>query len=273
MSLPPALKSASHPLARQAALLARTPRNRREAGLFLIEGLRGLEEALAGNARIVWSLVSAPRAERAPFAALIDTLLRSAIPVQPVQDKLLKRLTPSESGAGILAACRLPPQRDDPEPLIAEQGKGLLVVTWGVQDPGNLGTLMRSALAFGARGLIAQEGADPWNPKAVRASAGAIHRLPVTRSRDEALPHRLHRAGHRLLAAQARGGRDPRALDWPERGALLLGAEVLGLPESLGEDTLAVTIPIDPRVESLSVATAGTLLLALAAHQAPADSG
>jgi TrmH family RNA methyltransferase len=103
----------------------------------------------------------------------------------------------------------------------------------------------------------------------VRASAGAIHRLPVARAEgaesDPALVDGLRRGGWRLVAAVPRGGLDPAEVDWSGRVALLLGAEVAGLPPELVERADAVTIPMAPGVESLSVPVAGSILLALAA--------
>lgn len=111
MQLPPPLKSASHPLARQARSLARGVRERREEGLFLIEGPRGIEEALAAKTRLVWVLVAASKTGRPPFDALLERCSRAGIPIQPVQDQLLERISPSEQGPGLVAACPLPPTR------------------------------------------------------------------------------------------------------------------------------------------------------------------
>ncbi|RMF73684.1 MAG: RNA methyltransferase, partial [Acidobacteria bacterium] len=246
---------------------ARGARQRREEGLFLVEGPRGLAEALDRAGEVVWVLVAASRAGRPEFAGFVATCHERAIPVQPVRDALLARLAPTEHGPGLLAACRLPESADAPQAAIEAAGAGLLVVTSEIQDPGSLGALVRSAAAFGADALLAAGGADPWNPKAVRASAGAIHDLPVARHADAgaACDPVLARDARRV-AAVARGGRDPRAIDWTGPLTLLLGSEVRGLPDALRDGAEPVTIPTTGRVESLSVPIAGSILLAESAR-------
>lgn len=267
MRLPPQLTSASHPLCRQARQLGKGVKERREEGLFLVEGPRGLEEALAAGVEPVWVLVAASRSQGGRLAELAFGCVTRGIPAQPVADKLLRRLAPSENGPGLLAACRLPSGADEPARVLAA-GEGVLALAWAIQDPGSIGTLVRSAAAFGAAGLLAVGGADPWNPKAVRASAGALHRLPVARSASEEpepLLDALHEGGWRCVASLPRGGVSPEECDWSGRVALMLGAEVAGLPEALVEAADArVSIPMSDTVESLSVPVAGSLLLAAA---------
>jgi TrmH family RNA methyltransferase len=144
---------------------------------------------------------------------------------------------------------------------------GGVVVACGVQDPGNLGGLLRVAAAAGAGGLVAADGsADPWNPKAVRASAGAVFHLPVARRGDVAAI--LAGAGPRVRrAAVARGGLRFTEVDWRRPFLLLLGGEGGGLPAALLEAAdERVTIPMAGGVESLNVLAAATLLLFEAAR-------
>ncbi len=260
MPLPAPLTSASHPLARQLRALGRGVRERREEGLFLVEGPRGLEEALDAGAPLAWALFAAGRTGRPPLDGLIARCLSAGVPVQPVQDALLERLAPAEHGPGAAAACALPAMADAPGPLLA--ARRLVVVAWEIQNPGSVGALVRSAAAFGAAGLVAAGGADPWGPKAVRASAGAIHRLPCARTEHgAALLEPLAAAGRRLVAAVARGGAAPAAVDWSGPVTLLLGSEVAGLPPELEARAQRVTIPTTGTVESLSVPIAGSILL------------
>ena len=264
----PIVKAMSHPRAALARDLARGVRERRAAGLFLVEGPRGLSEALDAGVRLAFALVAAGRADRSPAREIVERCRGAGIPVEWVQDALLERIAPSETPTGLLAACPLPAGCDDPGPVLAA-AEGLVVLAVRIQNPGSIGTLVRSAAAFGAAGLVAAGGADPWGPKAVRASAGAIHRLPVARAEgaetDPSLLDALDREGYRLVAAVPRGGLDPAEVDWSGRVALLLGAEVAGLPAELVDRAEAVTIPMAPGVESLAVPVAGSVLLALAA--------
>ncbi|UCF68478.1 MAG: RNA methyltransferase, partial [Acidobacteriota bacterium] len=252
MKLPRILSSTSHPLARQARALGRGPRQRREEGLFLVEGPRGVKEALHGGAALVWVLISAERTQQARADPLVIRCLEAGVPVQPIRAALLDKLAPAEQSSGLLAACRLPPRADQPETVLAQQGEGLVVVTWNLQNPGSLGTLIRSATAFGAIGLISAAGADPWNPKAVRASAGALHQLAVARANEpEALPALWQRHRFRPVAAVSRDGRSVSSIDWGGRIVLLVGSEVAGLPDEIASRCEPVTIPTSPSVDSL----------------------
>ena len=227
-----------------------------------MEGPRALAAALDARAPLVWALVSAAIVEEKAPGALVDRCHTSGIPVQPVRASLLSRISPTVSGAGFLAACKLPDDADDEGALLARVASGVLLVPWCVQDPGNFGTLVRSAAAFGAAGCLAVGGADPWNPKAVRASAGTIHRFAVARRADaDGAAECLTGAGYRLVAAVPRGGADPGAIDWAGRIALLLGAEVAGLPDPLVKAARPVSIPMRDGIDSLSVAAAGSILL------------
>jgi TrmH family RNA methyltransferase len=143
------------------------------------------------------------------------------------------------------------------------EGERLLVVCVGVRDPGNLGSVVRSAAAAGASAVVCcDETADPYNPKTVRATAGAIFALPVVveRSASRAVGA-LADGGLRLLATTARDGTDYLASDLSGELALLLGNEAAGLPSELLEHVdEAVTIPMRGGVESLNVAMTATLL-------------
>jgi len=237
-------------------------RERRDEGLFLVEGPRGVEEALAAHAALAWVLVGASRVERPPHAALLERCARAGVPVQPVADELLERIAPTERGPGLLAACQLPAHADDFAAVAGIERDGVLPIAWDVRDPGNLGTLLRSAAAFGALGFVSAGGADPWNPKAVRASAGAIHTLPTARTDDPvAALAALPALGYRAVAATPRGGAPPGTIDWSGRVALVLGSEVAGLPPKMCACAQLVTIAMAPGVESLSVAIAGAILL------------
>jgi TrmH family RNA methyltransferase len=143
-------------------------------------------------------------------------------------------------------------------------------VIWQPVQPGNVGTLIRSAAAFGARGVVAVGGADPWNEKSVRASAGAIHRIAVARAEEPSMTSLLLEHGRRVAAAVAHGGVDPGQVDWSQLDLLLLGSETQGVPLALSASATVLTIPLAGGVESLGVAMAGTVLLSLARRMARA---
>jgi len=137
----------------------------------------------------------------------------------------------------------------------------LVVIAAGLQDPGNLGTLVRSAEAFGATGMILLPGTvSLWNAKTLRASSGSAFRLPVVALAAGDAFHALHAHGVRILAAVARDGDGEIDLRGPT--ALLIGNEGSGLPEAwIAQADARVTIPFSGAVESLNAAIAGSVLL------------
>lgn len=267
------IRVASHPLAVQARQLARGARERRAAGAFLIEGPRALQEAFAAEAALRWLMVAATRMAAAEIAALVEQARRRGVAVLPVQDALLARLAPTEHGPGLLAACPLPSDSDDPTAILGVPGDRLLLVIWQPVQPGNVGALIRAAAAFGAAAVIVAGGADPWNEKAVRASAGAIHRIPVARAEPATLAALLQAQRYASVAAIAHGGVAVDVVDWSGRRALWLGSEVDGLPVSVVQSMETVTLPLEGDVESLGVALAGAVLLDAARRGRRATSG
>ena len=137
----------------------------------------------------------------------------------------------------------------------------LVVIAAGLQDPGNLGTLVRSAEAFGATGMILLPGTvSLWNAKTLRASSGSAFRLPVLALTAEAAFTALRDQGMRIIAAVARDGDSEADLRGPS--ALLIGNEGSGLPEAwIAQADARVTIPFTGAVESLNAAIAGSVLL------------
>lgn len=151
----------------------------------------------------------------------------------------------------------------------------LVVVMAAVQDPGNVGTIVRSAEAFGATGAVATRGtADPWSPKALRASAGSSLRLPLLRGLAiSVLLAQLRIAQVKILAATSAVGNANAKVDWREPLAIFIGNEGAGLPAEVtrAADSM-VAIPIRGEVESLNAGVAASLLLYEAAKQRMANA-
>lgn len=151
----------------------------------------------------------------------------------------------------------------------------LIVVAAGIQDPGNLGTILRSAEAFGADGVVCLPGTvNAWNPKAVRASAGSVFRVPVLSASEKDMVMQLREAGVRLLATTAQGAQPAELVDLAGSVALVIGNEGNGVPVDLAARADgAVTIPCPGPVESLNAAVAASVLLYEAARQRASKSG
>ncbi len=150
-----------------------------------------------------------------------------------------------------------------------KKNAALVVVLAGVQDPGNLGTILRSAEAFGADGAVSLPGTvSCWNQKAVRASAGSVFRLPlVTSTVDECFMH-LRDSGLRVFTTALRGGAPADLVDLAEPVALLIGNEGNGVPEDIAVQAVgAITIPCPGPVESLNASVAAGVLLYEASRQ------
>ena len=182
-----------------------------------------------------------------------------------VSDRLFHALSDTVTSQGILAIVRIPPAPLDS--LLT--GDPFLLIAHQVQDPGNLGTLVRSAEAFGVSALLlTTHTVSPLNPKAVRASAGSLFRLPVAGQLAPAsLAARLRRSRIRLMAAVPGGSTDFRRADYSGGLALVVGSEGRGIPPGLGAFHAEVRVPTARGVDSLNVAAAAAILLCEAARQ------
>ncbi|MBW3573216.1 MAG: RNA methyltransferase [Gemmatimonadetes bacterium] len=191
--------------------------------------------------------------------ALLEVLARKGVPVHEAGERELAELADTETPQGILAVARIPSAGLDD--LAVDADPAVILVLDAVQDPGNFGTLARTAEALGAAGVVALPGTvDAWNPKAVRAAMGSTFRLPVASVDWDALAPWLSSRGLATLAAAAGG--EPLPEPRPRRAALVLGNEGAGI----GDQTRAradrvVGIPLRGRAESLNVAAAGAILL------------
>ncbi len=145
----------------------------------------------------------------------------------------------------------------------------LVIVLAGLQDPGNLGTILRSAEAFGANGIVSLPGTvSPWNQKAMRASAGSVFRLPVIQASAEESFAQLKEAGIQLLTTAVRDAAPADAVDFTRPTALLIGNEGNGVPDELARRAdRRVTIPCPGPVESLNASVAAGVLLYEASRQ------
>jgi TrmH family RNA methyltransferase len=255
------IRSGQNRLLKLAAAL-RTPRTRRGTGLVLLEGRKAIADALAAGAAVAWALVAEGfRGE--PLRALE----RARVPVHEVAAAAFAKVAATETAQGIAAAVREP--RAEVERVLGAPGEAPLAVLDRIQDPGNLGTMLRTAAALGFRGAILLPGtADPFAPKTVRASAGTVLRFPVLEAEDPAAALAgVKAAGFEVLAA-AEGGRPPA----PERGrvALVVGNEGQGIaPGVLAAADRRVWIPIAAGVESLNAAAAFAILAYAIRRESP----
>lgn len=217
---------------------------RRETGEFFCDSPKLLEEAVRWQAPITAVVSTEPR--EVPFARCVT-----------VPADVMASVSPMRAPQGVLFSCRLP-QMEVPQRI-----EGRWVVLDGVQDPGNVGTVLRTLDAFDARGLILLPGcADAFGPKTVRAAMGAHFRRTVLTLELPALAALLHRSGMSLYGAALREDTvDARALRY-EGAAIAIGSEGRGLSREVLEICdKTVRIPMSPRCESLNAAIAAAVLL------------
>jgi len=188
-------------------------------------------------------------------------------------DKLFESVSGTEAPQGVAALFRQPSWQLDDVLHGAGASRGtspLVVVLAAIQDPGNVGTILRSAEAFGATGAVATRGtADPWSPKALRASAGSTLRLPLVRGMAiPVLLAQLRIAGVRIYAASSASNGHDFSADWREAAAVFVGNEGAGLPSEITHAADAViSIPTAHAVESLNAGVAASIVLYEAARQ------
>ena len=249
-------------LSRREQSLIRSLRQRkaRQAeGLFLAEGVRAVEDLLASPLPVRLAAASSSLGDTPRGQALLHLLADKGVAVRETDDRTLAALADTDTPQGILAAAPIPAAELDA--LRMDDDPAVVLVLDAVQDPGNFGTLARTAEALGAVGLVALPGTvDPWNPKSVRAAMGSTFRLPVVEAGWDALAPFLHARGAETLAAVVGGA--PLGDARPRRAALVLGNEGAGVgDETRAHAHRAVGIPLRGRAESLNVAAAGAILL------------
>ena len=273
----PELTSVRSPKVKAARQLAKRALRLR-ARSFLAEGPQAVGAALAHGGVVSQLFITA--AARARHGDLADQAARQGVPVQAVSGEVMAELAQTITPQGVLAVCRY---IDVPLARLAARGPRLVVILANVRDPGNAGTVLRTADAAGADGVIFSDASvDPYNSKCVRATAGSLFHLPLVMDVPVAAAvSAMGEAGLRVLAADGRASRSldetgpggPGEPDSPLGGptAWLFGNEAWGLPAgllALADDAIAV--PIYGKAESLNLAAAAAVCLYASARAARA---
>ena len=242
------ITSFDNPKLKKIRELMENPRSRREEGAFVAEGSRLFSEI--------------------PEELLISVFLSESfreknpeISGEVVSDKVFKRLSDTKTPQGILALVKIPEYSLSD---LFKDEKGLYIVAEGLQDPGNLGTILRTGEAAGLKCLIAdRDTVDVYSPKVVRSTMGAVFRVPCIYTED--LPSAIGKmkdAGISVYAADLKGSKEYQKVKYNDRSAFLIGNEGRGLSQKISDlSDIKIRIPMKGRVESLNAAVSAALLM------------
>jgi RNA methyltransferase, TrmH family len=235
------------------ALLGRS-RERQEAGVFAVEGVRLVEEAAASGWKPGLVLFTEQLNERG--RQVVQSLSAAGAEVEQVSTSVMEILTDTETSQGLLAVFPLP------SPALPAHPDFILVAD-AIRDPGNLGTLLRTAAAASVQALIATPGtADLFSPKVLRSAMGAHFRLPAVEMTWEDAHAYLQQNGLRVYLAEAGGGEVCWQANLCEPLALVIGSEAEGVsPEARTLAGKSLQIPMPGKSESLNAAIAGSILM------------
>ncbi len=239
-------------------------------GIVGLEGIHLLEEALRAGIEVVTVFVAQGYEHLVSQPPLADFSLADSVEILALPRQLLDHTATTETPQPIAALVR---PRTWKWPRLLTGPSPLLVVLSGVQDPGNLGTILRSAEAFAATGAALLPGTvSRWNAKTMRASAGSVFRLPMLTATDQECFEQLRKAGVQTLAAMPREENSITpsfgSLNLTRPTALFIGSEGSGLaPEIADQCDARITIPCPGPVESLNAAVAASILLYEASRQ------
>ena len=260
------ITSAANPLIRLTHAIVHTHRRAAKEGLFTVEGLRLAEMAAESDWKICHALVTERAMTGERTCALMNTLLKRDIPTFLVAEKLFSTLSDTDSPQGILLVMERP-RGGSLDTLYQERRADempLYIVLDRVQDPGNVGTILRTADAVGASGVILLRGsADVYSSKVVRATMGAVFHVPfVIGVTAEELIQFAERTSIALLAAACDAeARTHFAADLRRSALIVLGNEANGVSEEILHAAEHIYIPMRGHAESLNVSAAATAIL------------
>lgn len=239
------VRSSRNPRVVEAVRLHRG-RSRSQTGRTLLEGPHLVEEAIRAGAHLETLFVCEDDEATTAWVSGLN------VDVVIVGRSVMSKVAGTQHPRGPVAVMAIPP-----EPPAFE---GSLLVSWGVGDPGNVGTLIRSAAAFGLGFMSGPGTADPWSPKVLRAGAGAHFRTSIEKPATVSVSS-LQQRGLGVVAAVVEGGEPPERLAAMDRCAILIGDEAAGLPREVVEQAdVLISILMPGLTESLNAAVAGSLL-------------
>jgi TrmH family RNA methyltransferase len=227
-------------------------------GECAIEGVKLVEEAIRSGQRLSGMFFSE---SARPLAQKLLPQIAARVEMLLLPESLFNSIVPSDSPQGVAALVKI--RAVQANQVFERAAAGPIVVAAGLQDPGNVGTILRSAEAFGAAGVFFTEGTvSPYNTKVLRGSAGSIFRLPVVRITSPELIPLLRQRGARMVATSSHKGTPLHEANWQLPVAIFIGNEGAGLSrELLHQMDETVVIPQAAEVESLNAGVAASIVL------------
>lgn len=248
----------------KAAAELKQKKYREEKGLFLVEGLRAVEEAVAYGDVASLFVISGQESERQK--KVLQQAAEKGVALYQVDEKIMHKISDTKTPQGIVAVVRMPPDdlcRLQPAAGTAEDTAPVLILD-RIRDPGNVGTIIRTADAVGALGVILLAGSvDAYSPKVVRASMGSIFHLPLVQGIEpEAALTWCMRYGYTTAAASLTVAEELYKVDLSQKMAFILGNEANGVSTALQETAaMRLYIPMPGKAESMNVAMAAGVIL------------
>lgn len=234
---------------------------RDQDGLFIIEGIKNIEEALKSGAKIDTLIISKKLLDSSDVYSIIERIEKQGALVQYVNDAVLESISDTKTPQGILATVsKLEYQLND---FMDKEDKFILLIE-NIQDPGNLGTIIRTADAAGIDGIIiVGNSVDIYNPKVVRSTMGSIFHLPILEIEEiDWVISRLKEKSIRIVATDLNTDSYHWGIDYRGDLCIAVGNEAKGISDKLrGQADILVKIPILGKAESLNVATAAGIML------------
>jgi TrmH family RNA methyltransferase len=242
-------------------LKLKTQKGRKTQGRFLIEGMRLCEEMANSNWEAESVLFSSSFQNSSSGKKLLQKFERRNVKTIPVKDEVVKKLSDTVTPQGIIAVVKI---KEFSLNELWSESSNIILALDAIRDPGNVGTLIRTADAFGIDGVIlSSDTVELYNPKVVRSTMGSIFHLPIFDEVDlEKTIPQLKRSNFKIYGTDAKEGKDLDKLDFSARICLLIGNEAEGLNKNLLDlSDEIIRIPIFGKAESLNASVAGGILL------------
>lgn len=233
---------------------------RQEQGLFLVEGLKLVQEVLDSDWQIKEVFIEKNFLKNLT-ADQLDKLTNRSEQIYNISADVLKKISDVQSAQGIVATVCIPEQQQQLSEILVKAGLVLILET--IQDPGNLGTLIRTAVATGVQAIILLENCvDIYAPKVMRSSMGGIFRIPILQLAKTATLEQLKTLDYKIAVTSLLNAENVYQISLPEKLALVLGNEAQGVSDFfLQKSDMKLVLPQIGKMESLNVAIAGSVLM------------